>query len=340
MPAGAVGELIVEINGKGKGEKMDEVTGKIRAICMSEKRGVEKTEVEQATLVAGEGIQGDAHAGKWHRQVSMLSGSSVDEFNRRGAGVKNGDFGENLIVDGVDCIKLPVGTVLTIGDGDDPVRIRVTQKGKECHTHCNIYKRMGECIMPHQGTFTEVLTGGTIKKGDSFTVEYPDIDRPFQAAVVVLSDKASVGQREDLSGPKAQEILEKNGYEVIETIVIPDDSKRIKMELIRLCDGREADLIITSGGTGFSTRDVTPEVTMDIADRNAPGIAEYIRMKSMEITDRAMLTRGASVIRGNTLIVNLPGSPKAVDECLGFIMGGLEHGLKVLRGGVSECARK
>ena len=310
--------------------------GKIRAICVSEKRGVEKTEVEQAVLVEGEGIQGDAHAGKWHRQVSMLSGDRVDEFNRRGAGVKSGDFGENLVIDGVDCIKLPVGSVLKFENG---ATIRVTQKGKECHTHCNIYKRMGECIMPHQGTFTEVLTGGTIRKGDSFSVEYPDINRPFQAAVIVLSDKASVGQREDLSGPKAQEILEKNGYEVIETVVIPDDSKRLKMELIRLSDGREADLIITSGGTGFSFRDGTPEVTMDVADRNAPGIAEYIRMKSMEVTDRAMLTRGASVIRGNTLIVNLPGSPKAVEECLGFILGGLDHGIRVLRGGVSECAR-
>ncbi|MBR6228481.1 MAG: molybdenum cofactor biosynthesis protein [Eubacterium sp.] len=315
---------------------MEPLTGKIRAICVSEKRGVEKNEVEQAVLVEGEGIQGDAHAGKWHRQVSMLSGSSVDEFNRRGAGVKNGDFGENLVIDGIDCIKLPVGSVLKFENG---VTIRVTQKGKECHTHCNIYKRMGECIMPHQGTFTEVLTGGTIRKGDSFSVEYPDVNRPFQAAVVVLSDKASVGQREDLSGPKAKEILEKNGYEVIETIVIPDDSKRLKMELIRLSDGREADLIITSGGTGFSFRDGTPEVTMDVADRNAPGIAEYIRMKSMEVTDRAMLTRGVSVIRGSSLIVNLPGSPKAVEECLGFILGGLDHGIKVLRGGVSECAR-
>ena len=315
---------------------MEQVTGKIRAICVSEKRGVEKTEVQEATLVEGEGIQGDAHAGKWHRQVSMLSGASVDEFNRRGADVKNGDFGENLIIDGVDCVRLPVGSVLKFENG---VTIRVTQKGKECHTHCNIYRRMGECIMPHQGTFTEVLTGGTIKKGDSFTVEYPDIDRPFQAAIIVLSDKASVGQREDLSGPKAQEVLEKNGYEVIENIVIPDDSKRLKMELIRLSDGREADLIITSGGTGFSFRDGTPEVTMDIADRNAPGISEYIRMKSMEVTDRAMLTRGVSVIRGSSLIVNLPGSPKAVEECLGFILNSLDHGIRVLRGGVSECAR-
>ena len=316
---------------------MENSVGKVRAICISEERGVEKKEVESAVLVEGEGIKGDAHAGKWHRQVSILSGGRVDEFNRKGADVNNGAFGENLLLDGIDCVYLPVGTVLTIGD--EGVQIRVTQKGKECHTHCRIYKRMGECIMPHQGVFTEVIKGGSIKKGDQVSVEYPDIDRPFQAAVIVLSDKASMGKRDDLSGPAARETLEANGYEVIETIVIPDDTKRLKMELIRLSDGREVDLIVTSGGTGFSLRDSTPEVTMDVADRNVPGIAEYIRLKSMEITDRAMLTRGVSVIRGQTIIVNLPGSPKAVKECLGFIMGALDHGIKVLRGGVSECAR-
>jgi len=319
---------------------MENAAGKIRAICMSEKRGTEKTEADSAILIENEGIQGDAHAGKWHRQVSLLSGSRVDEFNRKGACVTSGAFGENIVVDGIECTMLPVGTVLTIGEGEDAPKLRVTQKGKECHTHCKIYQRMGECIMPRQGIFTEVLKGGTINKGDSISVTYPDIDRPFQAAVVILSDKASAGKRDDLSGPKAKEILEASGYEVIETVVIPDEPERIKTELIRLTDGREADLIITSGGTGFSMRDCTPEATLEVADRNAPGIAEYIRQKSAHVTDRAMLTRGVSVIRKQTLIINLPGSPKAVEECLGFIMGALDHGLRVLRGSVSECARK
>ncbi len=98
--------------------------------------------------------------------------------------------------------------------------------------------------------------------------------------------------------------------------------------------------MVTSGGTGFSPRDMAPEATMAIADRNAPGIAEYIRFRSMQVTGRAMLGRGVSVIRGKTLIVNLPGSPKAVEESLGFILGHLRHGLEVLRGTVSECAQK
>ncbi len=310
--------------------------GKIRAICISEKRGTVKHEVESAVLREGYGIEGDAHAGNWHRQVSLLSASKVDEFNVKGAGVKNGDFGENLVVEGIDCIALPVGTIVTLGEGDKAVRLKVTQKGKECHTHCQIYKRMGECIMPHQGIFAEVIRGGKICKGDPVRIEYPDMNRPFQAAVIVLSDRASSGLYEDKSGPAACAILKENGYEIIESILIPDAKDKLKSELIRLSDGREADLIITSGGTGFSVRDITPEATLEVADRNAPGIAEYMRMRSSEITDKAMLSRGVSVIRGRTLIVNLPGSPKAVEECLDFILNAVEHGIRILRGDSCE----
>ncbi len=134
-------------------------------------------------------------------------------------------------------------------------------------------------------------------------------------------------------------MLDKAGYEVVELLLLPDEPEQLKSQLIRLADGRQVDLILTSGGTGFSLRDRTPEATMEVADRNAPGIAEAIRYKSMEITDRAMLSRGVSVIRGRTLIVNLPGSPKAVKESLEFIMEPLGHGLGILRGSASECAR-
>ena len=314
--------------------------GRIRAICISDKRGIAKHEVSCATLVESHGIEGDAHAGTWHRQVSLLSAERVDEFNDKGAGVSNGDFGENLVVEGIDCVKLPIGSELVIGDSDTGPRVRLTQRGKECHTHCQIFKRMGECIMPHQGVFAEVIQGGEIKKGDERSIVPLDKDRPFRAAVIVLSDKGHAGIREDKSGPKACEILKDKGYEIIESLLIPDDKEMLRNELIRLSDGREADLIITSGGTGFSARDITPEVTMDVAHRNAPGIAEYMRHRSFEITDRAMLSRAASVIRGRSLIVNLPGSPKAVEECLGFILNGLEHGIRILRGSASECARQ
>lgn len=328
----------------GKIFGMSGTEGSIRAICISEKRGTIKHEVDSVVLIPGHGIEGDAHAGSWHRQVSLLSGSRVDEFNKNGAGVVNGDFGENLIIDGIDVKELPIGSTLIIHGvkGSDIengcVKLKLTQRGKECHSHCQIYKRMGDCIMPREGVFAEVTEGGMIKKGDTIKVEYPDMNRPFRAAVITLSDKASRGEREDSAGPKAVEILSEHGYEIIETVLIPDDKDRLRNELIRLSDGREADLIVTSGGTGFSLRDITPEITLEVADRNAPGIAEYMRLKSFEITDRAMLSRAASVIRGQTIIVNLPGSPKAVEECLGFILDPLEHGIRILRGSVSECA--
>ena len=164
-------------------------------------------------------------------------------------------------------------------------------------------------------------------------------NRPFQAAIITLSDKGFKGEREDLSGPAAKEMLEEAGYEVVEMILLPDEPAMLKKELIRLSDQRQVDLILTSGGTGFSLRDRTPEATLEVMDRNAPGIAEYMRMKSCEITDRGMLSRGVSVIRKSTLIINLPGSPKAVKENLGFILNALDHGLKILRGSASECAR-
>lgn len=314
---------------------MSNIKGKVKAICLSEKRGTEKHPVPSAMFVKDHGILGDAHAGTWHRQVSLLSYEKIEAFNERGAGVSFGAFGENLVIEGIDPRELPVGTVLSIGG----VRLRTTQLGKECHTHCAIYQRMGECIMPVQGVFAEVLAGGTVIEGDDVSFQLPDPARPLTAAVITLSDKGSRGERKDESGPIAAEMLKEAGYEVIEILLLPDEQELLKKELIRLSDMRAADLIITSGGTGFSRRDTTPEAVAAVADRNAPGIAEYIRMKSMEITPRAMLSRGVSMIRRSTLIVTLPGSPKAVRESLGFILPSLDHGLRILRGSEGECAR-
>lgn len=309
--------------------------GTVRAVCISPAKGTEKKPVEKGVFIPGFGIENDAHAGSGHRQVSLLSCESVEKFNRRGAGVTDGAFGENLLVEGIDLKTLPVGSVLKAGT----VVLRTTQIGKDCHSSCAIRRRTGDCIMPREGIFAEVLEGGEIRPGDAVTAHLPDPERPFRAAVITLSDKGYRGERKDESGPAAVEMLKGAGYEIIGTILLPDEPEMLKKELCRLADQRQADLVVTSGGTGFSPRDRTPEATLAVADRNAPGIAEYIRMKSMEITDRAMLGRGVSVIRKGTLIVNLPGSPKAVKESLGFILNTLEHGLKTLRGGVAECGR-
>lgn len=194
--------------------------------------------------------------------------------------------------------------------------------------------------MPREGVFAEVIKEGIIRPGDVMRVEAPDENRPFTAAVIVLSDKGSRGEREDASGPAAEELLKEAGYDVVERFVIPDEPAVLKHHLIRLADSRQVDLVITSGGTGFSMRDQTPEATLAVADRNAPGIAEYIRMKSMQITDRAMLSRGASVILQENPDHQSAGKSEGREGDLGFILGALDHGLKILCGTASECARK
>ena len=129
------------------------------------------------------------------------------------------------------------------------------------------------------------------------------------------------------------------GYDVQEMILLPDDREEIKKCLLRLCDEDKMDIVFTTGGTGFAPRDCTPEATLAVADRNAPGIAEAMRAASMKITPRAMLSRGVSVIRGQTLIINLPGSPKAVRENLEAILPSLDHGLVILTGRGGECGQ-
>ena len=161
----------------------------------------------------------------------------------------------------------------------------------------------------------------------------------WKAAVVTLSDKGYAGEREDKSGPLICEILTESGYDVQETILLSDEKEEIKKCLCELCDEKRMDIIFTTGGTGFSPRDCTPEATMDIAQRNAPGIAEAMRLASLKITPRAMLSRGVSVIRGKTLIINLPGSSKAVRENLEAVLPSLDHGLAILTGRDGECAR-
>ena len=161
----------------------------------------------------------------------------------------------------------------------------------------------------------------------------------FRVGMVTLSDKGYQGEREDKSGPRIKELLPAEQYEVVSMRLLPDERAMIEEELIRLADLEQCDLVLTTGGTGFSMRDVTPEATLAVSGRVAPGIAEAIRAGSMAITKRAMLSRAVSAIRHRTLIINLPGSPKAVEESLGFVLDTLPHALGLLRGTDGECGR-
>ncbi|HSR04575.1 MAG TPA: MogA/MoaB family molybdenum cofactor biosynthesis protein [Proteiniclasticum sp.] len=162
----------------------------------------------------------------------------------------------------------------------------------------------------------------------------------MRVAIITASDSGYRGEREDLSGPVIKEIVEANGYEVVHRVLLPDDQGRLSEEMRHIADEEVADLILTTGGTGFSARDCMPEATIDVTERIVPGITEAIRAYSMKFTKRAMLSRATSGIRNKTLIVNLPGSPKAVRESLEFIITELEHGLEILTGEASNCARK
>lgn len=159
----------------------------------------------------------------------------------------------------------------------------------------------------------------------------------YTVGIITASDKGSQGERVDLSGKLIETIMIENGYQIKKYIMLPDDQEILVEEMKVMADELGLNLILTTGGTGFSQRDVTPEATLDVITRQAPGISEAIRNNSMTITPKAMLSRGVSGIRGKTLIINLPGSPKAVNESLSFILEPLHHGLQILVGDTSEC---
>lgn len=160
----------------------------------------------------------------------------------------------------------------------------------------------------------------------------------YKVIVITLSDKGYAGVREDRSGPMLKEMMTEAGYDVVDYILLPDERGQLADTMKAVCDEGRADLILTTGGTGFSPRDYTPEATLDIADRQVPGIAEAMRAYSMQKTNRAMLSRAVAAIRARTLIINLPGSPKAARENLECVLPALGHGLEVLTGKAVECA--
>lgn len=161
----------------------------------------------------------------------------------------------------------------------------------------------------------------------------------IRTGILTISDKGSRGERVDLTGPAIKEELSEEIYNVEYTKIIPDEMDLICEELIYMADELKLDLVLTNGGTGFSKRDVTPEATMKVIKRQTPGIPEAMRQKSLEITPKAMLSRATAGIRDNTLIINLPGSPKGAVENLSFILPALPHGIEILNGTGGECAR-
>ena len=162
----------------------------------------------------------------------------------------------------------------------------------------------------------------------------------FTVGIITSSDKGYRGEREDKSGQVIEEIVSQNGFKVIKKVVLPDEKDLLEKEMINMCDNLNVNLLLTTGGTGFSKREITPEATKSVIEREALGIVEAIRFYSLQITKRAMLSRATSGIRQNTLIINLPGSPKACKEALDFVLDDVKHGIEILLGEAKECARK
>ena len=162
----------------------------------------------------------------------------------------------------------------------------------------------------------------------------------YTVGIITSSDKGYAGEREDKSGEVVRQLVEAAGFTVEKQIILPDDREMLANEFKVMCDELKVNLVLSTGGTGFSKRDITPEATRDIIEREAPGICEAIRMYSMQITKRAMLSRDVSCIRKDTLIVNLPGSPKACKEALDYVLDDIKHGIDILLGTSKECARK
>ena len=201
----------------------------------------------------------------------------------------------------------------------------------EQHT---IHEGTNEPTSTHESTHAHTHTH---EHTHAHTHAYAASKSPLTAAVITVSDKGYRGEREDLGGPLTAQILTDNGYQVIYQTVVPDEQMMIEAELRKCADALHIDFVATTGGTGFSLRDVTPEATMAVCDRMAPGIAEAMRAESYKITKKAMLSRAASGLRKKTLIINLPGSPKAVKENLEAILPALEHGIRILKGDDGEC---
>jgi molybdopterin adenylyltransferase len=309
--------------------------GVILATCIGERRGTPKRSVPSVRLIRGHGLEGDAHAGNWHRQVSLLADEEIAETRRAGLVVEPGDFGENLITSGIDFAELAVGRRFRVGP---EAVLQITQRGKECHSRCKIYERLGDCIMPREGLFARVRRSGRVGPGDAVILD-PELDR-VRWAVCTVSDRSAAGRRPDESGTTVCGLLEGclgNGR--VSHKVLADEQDAISNELRWLCDEEVCDVVVTTGGTGLSPRDVTPEATLAVVERLIPGMAEAIRAAGLDHTPHAMLSRAVCGLRGQTIIVNLSGSPKAAREQLSVILPVLTHAIATASGIPNDCGR-
>lgn len=304
----------------------------IHSISISAKKGMRKANVEKANFINNFGIESDAHGdSSWHRQISLLAVESINSMVAKGLDVKSGDFAENVTTQNIDLLAFPIGTRLIVNGID----MTISQIGKVCHHRCAIYHQAGDCVMPREGIFAVVNSGGEMKVGDSIEV-IPK--KAISIGVITLSDKGSKGERKDETGPALVEYLtDKLKPSFIRLDMIPDDKEKLEMYLKDFADNQNFDIIITDGSTGVSSRDIAPDVTLPLLDRRLQGFEEVMRMESYKVTKRALISRAVVGIRGKSLIINLPGSVKAALENVSFIVDALQHTVDKINDDERDC---
>lgn len=300
---------------------------KILSVNISEKKGTIKIPKDKIILTST-GVQGDAHAGNWHRQVSLLGRESFEKMEpSAGRKLTYGEFAENITTEGFPLYQMKPFDRLISGN----IVLEVTQIGKKCHgTNCAIFQETGNCVMPKEGIFCRVIEGGELQEGDM--LEYHP--KLVKVHVITLSDRASQGIYEDKSGPLLKKLSEEFfsgiGRQVeIENSIIPDDDVQLKT-LLKLLIDRNTDIIFTTGGTGIGPRDITPDVVKSLLDKEIPGIMEMIRVKYGMQFPNALVSRSIAGVAGKTLIYALPGNPKAVKEYSDEIFKTVEHSFRML----------
>jgi len=301
----------------------------VASVNVSAEKGTVKRPVDEI-VIDERGVAGDAHAGLWHRQVSVLSREVVDRFAARiDRAIAPGELAENITVEGIDLRNVGILDRFRIGR----VELEVTQIGKKCHGEgCAVFREVGRCIMPTEGVFCRVLHGGPIRPGHSGV----HLERPLVIRIVTLSDRAYRGEYEDRSGPRVRDLLEsffesKRWHPRFETAVLPDDPGRLRARLDEAVKAR-ADVVFTVGGTGVGPRDVAPETAASVCEKLVPGIMENIRVKFGSAKPNALLSRGVAGVAGTTQVYTLPGSVRAVEEYVPEILKTLEHVVFMLHG--------
>lgn len=299
------------------------------SVNLSEHKGTIKKPVPRIS-VDSRGVTGDAHAGPWGRQVSLLSHESIARFSAAmNRAIRPGEFAENLTVRGYDVADVAVLDRFRFGD----VELEVTQIGKACHgQECAIFREVGKCVMPAEGIFCRVVHGGSVAAGD----RGEHVRRPLRFLIITLSDRAAAGQYEDRSGPRIRELLEawlagKRWHARIDAKILPDEPRPLREELLA-AKAAGVDVVLTTGGTGVGPRDITPETAAAVCDKLIPGIMENIRLKFGAAKPNALLSRSIAGVAERTQIYTLPGSVRAVEEYVGEILHTMEHVLFMLHG--------